>query len=112
MGVGTWEVLTMATCPICQWPGAYVGFSSVECRNPSCEHFVLVEEKLCPCCGKAFHEPNEDCDSARAADGSFAINIDGDPSMSPGGPGSPNYSDRDGYIFGTIGQIPPGPVTP
>ncbi len=45
----------MALCPVCKTPGAYVGFSSVECRNPRCAHFVIEEEKICPCCGIRGH---------------------------------------------------------
>jgi hypothetical protein len=29
----------MSLCPTCKTPGAYVGFTSVECRNPDCQHF-------------------------------------------------------------------------
>jgi hypothetical protein len=47
----------MALCPVCHTPGAYVGFSAIECRNPDCSHFVLFEEEVCPCCGKAGHQP-------------------------------------------------------
>ena len=47
----------MALCPVCHTPGAYVGFSAVECRNPDCDHFVLFEEEICPCCGKSGHMP-------------------------------------------------------
>jgi hypothetical protein len=58
----------MAQCPVCQTPGAYVGFSSVECRNPQCEHFVLVEEHVCPCCGKPDHTPEEGWDGIMRRD--------------------------------------------
>jgi hypothetical protein len=75
------EIIPMALCPVCHTPGAYVGFTSIECRNPDCEHFVLIEEIACPCCGQVGH----------AADGcpSFGDNtgIDMslvDPSMLPG----------------------------
>lgn len=44
-------------CPKCGVPGAYVGFNSVECRNSKCEHFVIDEEVVCPCCGIAGHVP-------------------------------------------------------
>ncbi len=48
----------MAQCPICNTPGAYIGFSTIECRNPDCEHFVIFEEEVCPCCGQAGHNPD------------------------------------------------------
>jgi hypothetical protein len=47
----------MARCPICGTPGAYIGFTTVEFRNPDCRHFVLMPEKTCPCCGGVGHEP-------------------------------------------------------
>ena len=47
----------MAQCPICKTPGAYIGFFTVECRNPDCEHFALFEEPVCPCCGQVGHNP-------------------------------------------------------
>ncbi len=28
-------------CPVCRWP-AYVGFNSVECTNPECQHYKPV----------------------------------------------------------------------
>lgn len=42
----------MALCPSCHSPGAYVGFTVIECRNPECTHFkVMVEEaEACQCC--------------------------------------------------------------
>lgn len=46
----------MAKCPTCGTPGAYVGFSSIECRNSKCIHFVQNEELICPCCGIAGHD--------------------------------------------------------
>jgi hypothetical protein len=49
----------MAKCPKCGAAGAYVGFNSVECRNPKCIHFVIEEEAICPCCGKRGHVPGE-----------------------------------------------------
>lgn len=49
----------MANCPLCNTPGAYIGFNTVECRNPDCEHFVLFEEEICPCCGQAGHDPEK-----------------------------------------------------
>ncbi len=45
----------MANCPQCQTPGAYVGFSSIECRNMDCPHFVFREEKASPDCGQEEH---------------------------------------------------------
>lgn len=48
----------MANCPACKTPGAYVGFNSVECRNPRCIHFTIEEEDICPCCGKKGHTPS------------------------------------------------------
>ena len=48
----------MANCPVCKTPGAYVGFNSIECRNPHCIHFLLEEEDICPCCGKKGHTPS------------------------------------------------------
>lgn len=68
----------MASCPKCHTPGAYIGFNSVECRNPDCEDFVLFELDECPCCGKppsectgpAKQPPNEsDPDKAPDAGG-------------------------------------------
>ena len=67
----------MAQCPVCQTPGAYVGFSSIECRNPKCEHFVLVEEYLCPCCGKADHTPDEEWDGIPRRDQNGTPLLDG-----------------------------------
>ena len=49
----------MADCPLCKTPGAYIGFNSVECRNPDCEHFVLFEEEVCPCCGQIGHNSDK-----------------------------------------------------
>lgn len=34
------QFLFEAKCPTCGAPGAYVGATSVECTNPSCDHFV------------------------------------------------------------------------
>jgi hypothetical protein len=51
----------MPNCPDCQTPGAYVGFSTVECRNPDCKNFRLPEEPTCGCCGK----PESDCRMGR-----------------------------------------------
>ncbi len=87
----------MALCPICNTPGAYVGFSSVECRNPDCEHFVAIVEEVCPCCGQIGHQPTQSSNkaasnSADAADDSGATVVgnwassalDGDPTTLPG----------------------------
>lgn len=41
----------MPKCPVCDTPGAYVGFNSIECRNKDCKHFKIDEEKKCACCG-------------------------------------------------------------
>lgn len=35
-------------CPCCGTPNAYVGFSSIECRNPDCEHFKPEPPKVDP----------------------------------------------------------------
>jgi len=43
----------MPNCPQCGAVGAYVGFNSVECANPHCQHFKVIEQKGCPCCGNA-----------------------------------------------------------
>ncbi len=81
----------MALCPTCNTPGAYIGFSSVECRNPQCEHFRAAVETICPCCGKVGHTPSEQ--GAAAADGSApgpsngaapSSLLDGDPATMPG----------------------------
>jgi len=73
----------MAKCPKCATPDAYIGFNSIECRNPDCEHFVLQEKKECGCCGR-------DHDTAGCPD----ANSFGDDS---GGNGPPaNYSAGDG----------------
>jgi hypothetical protein len=58
----------MALCPLCNHPNAYNGFNSIECRNRECEHFVLVEEIICPCCGRPNHLATEECAGAPAAD--------------------------------------------
>lgn len=50
----------MAKCPSCGTPGAYIGFSSIECRNSKCEHFVQGMEHICPCCGIAGHVPGQE----------------------------------------------------
>jgi len=50
----------MPICTACGTPGAYIGFSTIECRNPDCDHFKLEEKKLCPCCGK------EVCEAGKA----------------------------------------------
>jgi hypothetical protein len=47
----------MPKCPVCKTPGAYVGFNTIECRNPRCVHFMIEEEDICPCCGKKGHTP-------------------------------------------------------
>ncbi|HLX63225.1 MAG TPA: hypothetical protein VKX17_18280 [Planctomycetota bacterium] len=56
----------MANCPVCNTPGAYIGFNSVECRNPRCIHFTIEEEDICPCCGKKGHTPSPDFIRRRA----------------------------------------------
>jgi len=58
----------MPNCPLCNTPGAYVGFSSVECRNPDCAHYDPKLEYLCPCCGIAGHRPEYEAVEATAAD--------------------------------------------
>ena len=70
----------MPNCPNCNTPGAYVGFSTVECRNPDCSHFVVFEEKICPCCGKVGHEPELAESTPDYSSGSVQIN-GGDPSL-------------------------------
>lgn len=47
----------MPNCPACNTPGAYIGFNSIECRNPRCAYFTIEEEDVCPCCGKKGHTP-------------------------------------------------------
>ncbi len=43
----------MPNCTSCGAPGAYLGFNTVECKNPECKHFAIEIEKTCACCGKA-----------------------------------------------------------
>ncbi|MEI6235313.1 MAG: hypothetical protein WCT04_19825 [Planctomycetota bacterium] len=50
----------MPNCPDCKTPGAYIGFNTIECRNPRCTHFSIEEEDICPCCGKKGHTPGVD----------------------------------------------------
>lgn len=57
----------MTKCPKCGTPEAYIGFNSIECRNPDCEHFVLEEKKTCGCCGKDDHGV-ESCPSTLSED--------------------------------------------
>ena len=45
----------MAKCPECGEPDAYVGYSSVECRNKKCKHFKLDRRLICSCCGGEGH---------------------------------------------------------
>jgi hypothetical protein len=78
----------MALCPICNTPGAYIGFSSIECRNPDCEHFVIFEEEICPCCGQAGHNPDlhslNGGDPASNSDPNGTVYLDSsDPSFEP-----------------------------
>lgn len=47
----------MPKCPECGAARAYVGFSSVECRNPKCRHY---KPQICPYCKKDGHF-EEDC---------------------------------------------------
>jgi len=47
----------MPICPICNTPGAYIGFNTIECLNPRCVHYKVHEEEICPCCGKVGHTP-------------------------------------------------------
>ena len=56
----------MPNCPVCNTPGAYIGFNSIECRNPRCAHFTLEEEDICPCCGKKGHTPGPEFFKRRA----------------------------------------------
>jgi hypothetical protein len=56
----------MAMCPVCATPGAYIGFNSVECRNPECEHFTIAVEEVCPCCGQVGHTPTQSADTGVA----------------------------------------------
>ena len=76
----------MALCPLCKHPGAYIGFNSIECRNRACEHFVLFEEHICPCCGRPNHAATVECAGAPAADADPAA----DPAMAP--PATPTQS--------------------
>ena len=111
----------MALCPVCQSPGAYIGFSSIECRNQHCEHFVLFEEILCPCCGKPGHVPSEECSAqpgqvaqnvqanviTPSTNNGLGLDVD-DPSWNPDGtPSHVNTGERDGAVFGTIGPVTP-----
>ncbi|HEY3324730.1 MAG TPA: hypothetical protein VGP72_30035 [Planctomycetota bacterium] len=48
----------MSRCPACKTPGAYIGFTTVECQNPECKHFVPIEKRICPCCGIVGHVPD------------------------------------------------------
>lgn len=70
----------MERCPSCNTPGAYIGFNTVECHNPNCEHYVIEEEKVCPCCGRVDHLP--DCAAASADPGSC------DPAAQPANEGN------------------------
>ncbi|HYF50844.1 MAG TPA: hypothetical protein VEJ63_15625 [Planctomycetota bacterium] len=73
----------MSNCPICNTPGAYIGFSTVECRNPDCSHYEPKLEELCPCCGVAGHRPEFEISESVPAD-----NFD---------PSIPAYSGSSGY---------------
>jgi hypothetical protein len=116
----------MPKCPLCNTPGAYVGFSSVECRNPKCTNYVQAMESLCPCCGVAGHTPSED-----SVDNSVQVDYV-DPSLpntvaqpgygGPGFNGEPvNYhadpahygADPSSGSYGpTSGNYSPSPVDP
>jgi hypothetical protein len=52
----------MPRCPVCDSPGAYIGFNTIECRNPQCEHFVYEQAATCPCCGRTDHIPETAAD--------------------------------------------------
>lgn len=78
----------MAECPLCKTPGAYIGFNSVECRNPDCEHFVLFEEEVCPCCGQPGHTPEKHAATIRQSSGGQQ-DTSQDSSATPD-PNSPN----------------------
>jgi hypothetical protein len=74
----------MAQCPVCNTPGAYIGFSTIECRNPDCKHYVVFQEEVCPCCGKVGHQPGEAPDAL--------MHIDTVDTSIPG-PGTPSHAD-------------------
>ena len=76
----------MPNCPACKTPGAYVGFNSIECRNPRCVHFTIEEEDICPCCGKKGHTPGPDFLKRRRADPN-------DPLLLPMPPNAPSSGD-------------------
>jgi hypothetical protein len=81
----------MAKCPKCRTDGAYVGFSSIECRNPDCEHYVIVEELICPCCGS--NHKLEDCATALSYDVGLDLSVktpDQEGESKDDGPGSPH----------------------
>ena len=74
--------MAMSKCPKCQTPGAYIGFSSIECRNPTCLHYSQKLAALCPCCGEAGHRPEYEKANA-AADATLY-----DPNVATSGAGS------------------------
>lgn len=78
----------MPNCPICNTPGAYVGFSSVECRNPDCAHYEPKMEALCPCCGIAGHRPEYESTQSISVD-SFDPSI---PAIGGSGMGGPAFN--------------------
>ena len=90
----------MAQCPVCNTPGAYIGFTTIECRNPDCEHFVIFEEEVCPCCGQIGHNPDMHAlsggDPANSGSGDpvGAVYLDySDPAYEP----APNSQDSTQY---------------
>lgn len=80
----------MPRCPICETPGAYIGFSTIECRNPKCEHFVFEEAKTCGCCGGSH-------DSTDCPTGGLTERYD-----DSGGNGPPSS-----YSASSSGSVPP-----
>ncbi len=69
----------MPKCPTCGTAGAYIGFSSIECPNRTCEHFKEQPVKMiCYCCGQEGHDPS-DCPEQKP--GQDNNESDGPPSM-------------------------------
>jgi hypothetical protein len=78
----------MPRCPVCDSPGAYIGFNSIECRNPQCEHFVYEQAATCPCCGRTDHVPE-----AASADYDGDSMILGDPLAQSNNPSGNSVDD-------------------
>lgn len=78
----------MAKCPVCDTPGAYVGFNSIECRNKDCEHYKFEEKKnVCGCCGSEGHFSAE-CPTAQSSE----YDESGPPPNYSGSPDGLTYS--------------------